>query len=65
MNTDLLDQITAEWVDAFVFRIFNTCQCPKCGPRLKSKGEVIAQKEGFICTSCNTLTQSEEMEIPF
>lgn len=54
-----------KWVDAMVYRIFDTCICPQCGPRLKSLAEVVAQKEGFICTSCNTLTQSEEMEIPF
>jgi len=60
-----VDQVMEQLANAFVYRILDTCICPKCGPRLKSLAEVVARGEGFICTACNSVVQSEEMEIPF
>lgn len=54
-----------ESVDRLVFQMLDLCTCPTCGPRLKSKGEAHPQKAGFVCTACNSLCISQELDIPF
>jgi len=48
-------------VDAIVFGWFDTCTCPNCGDRLKSKREVYQTVQDevcvYACTVCDSIVE--------
>jgi hypothetical protein len=61
MASDQEEKEFDQLVDAIVFQMFDQCECPKCGPRSKSQGQVI----NGSCSACGSIVEECEEEIEF